>query len=286
LSFKENKIPCIRIIVVDNDCNKETEDICLEMGHWLRWPLKYVQESERGISQARNKTISLVPDDTDFIAFIDDDEEADPFWLDMLLTVQWKFNADVVTGKMLVKFENNPKNWMSADNLIEYRIFKRTGQRVMSARTGNSLICCDLIKKYGFRFNEKFSLTGGGDYDFFMRISMSGFKIVGASEAVVYAWMPKERSNLKWLWKRWFIWGILSVSANPHIYLKHSCYHIFLCGFGIFKWIGHGTLLIFKLLSMDRVAFARGISYIVFGLGRIAGFLGVSCEQYKVIEEE
>ena len=63
-------------------------------------PVRYLVESRRGISLARNRRLDAVPADADFIAMIDDDERPEPDWLEELLLAQAATAADGVEGRV------------------------------------------------------------------------------------------------------------------------------------------------------------------------------------------
>ena len=46
--------------------------------------------------------------DADYIAFLDDDEEADPSWLNELVNTLGAYSADIVTGPVLSRFPTPP----------------------------------------------------------------------------------------------------------------------------------------------------------------------------------
>ena len=73
----------------------------------MPWQLVYAVEPRRGIPFGRNTAVRTAGD-VDFVAFLDDDETADPAWLVELLRVQRTTGADVVTGTVLPVFEAGP----------------------------------------------------------------------------------------------------------------------------------------------------------------------------------
>ncbi|MGB5632831.1 MAG: glycosyltransferase, partial [Waterburya sp.] len=60
LVFVEIDQPEIEVIIVDNDVAGLADAICDEIKSQFQWNLKTGVESERGITYARNKTISMV----------------------------------------------------------------------------------------------------------------------------------------------------------------------------------------------------------------------------------
>ena len=137
--------PELEIIVVDNDSSRSAEEVCNALRPTMNWPLRYDVEPRRGIPFARNKAVACAIDGADFVAFIDDDEEPEPSWLDELLWVQRRYDADVVTGPVLPRFPANVPGWVVKDGIFEsYRY--RTGQHRDKAYTGNVLVRADVFR--------------------------------------------------------------------------------------------------------------------------------------------
>lgn len=69
----------LRIIVIDNDDTPTARDRVLGAAATMPHPVSYAHASGANISIARNAALALA--DGDWIAFLDDDEIADPDWL-------------------------------------------------------------------------------------------------------------------------------------------------------------------------------------------------------------
>ena len=95
------------VIVVDNNSNDSTPDVV------ARFPsVRYVFEPEQGLSAARNAGIRAAR--SDIIAYIDDDAEAAPVWLQSLLDVYDRFpDALAVGGKAVPIWDAPPPSWLT-----------------------------------------------------------------------------------------------------------------------------------------------------------------------------
>src|SRR5215472_278085 len=90
--------PC-EILVVDNDPEGSARAVTTEMAGQSATPIRYVGESRPGISHARNTGVANAAGR--YIAFLDDDEEADPGWLASLVATMRRYGADIVKGPVM-----------------------------------------------------------------------------------------------------------------------------------------------------------------------------------------
>ncbi|MBW1671865.1 MAG: glycosyltransferase family 2 protein, partial [Deltaproteobacteria bacterium] len=73
----------VEIIVVDNDANRTAQFVVNDfIARYPHLAVIYEIESMQGIPLARNHSVRLARGQ--FVAFIDDDEKAEPLWLEAL----------------------------------------------------------------------------------------------------------------------------------------------------------------------------------------------------------
>jgi glycosyltransferase involved in cell wall biosynthesis len=216
LRFKKSEQPLIEILIVDNDKSMSAKVIADKMKRSLQWPIKYLVEEKRGIPFARNTALANSKN-SDYIAFIDDDEIATGLWLDELLYALNKYEADVVGGPVLSLFESPPPDWIFRGGFFD-RPRQQTGMIYPFAASGNVLIKSRIINNMSVLFDESFGMAGGTDTDFFLRLHESGYKIVWCNEAIVEEWVPSQRISLQWLLKRSFRKG----NSGALYYIKNK----------------------------------------------------------------
>lgn len=86
----------LELVIVDNDKVPSARPTATALAAEASFPVVYVHEPEPGVANARNAALERASGD--FIAFLDDDEEAPAGWLAALTEAQARFDADVVFG--------------------------------------------------------------------------------------------------------------------------------------------------------------------------------------------
>jgi succinoglycan biosynthesis protein ExoM len=208
------------VVVADNDVEEhEGFDVCEAVrAQGYRWPLDAFVAPERGIAQVRNALVDRVLGcPCDFVAMLDDDEWPEPDWLDAFLRVQRATGADALHGAILREFEREPGPWaLNCEGIAPMR--GTTGRVTMIEGSGNIIVsraCLEGLAKPCF--DPAFALSGGEDRDFFERLRRQGRRFAWCDEAVVHAWVPASRANLKWALSRAYRVG----NSDMRVFLKH-----------------------------------------------------------------
>jgi GT2 family glycosyltransferase len=209
------------VVVADNDAEEhEGFDVCEAVrAQGYRWPLDAFVAPERGIAQVRNALVDRVLGcPCDFVAMLDDDEWPEPDWLDAFLRVQRATGADALHGAILREFEREPGPWaLNCEGIAPMR--GTTGRVTMIEGSGNIIVsraCLEGLAKPCF--DPAFALSGGEDRDFFERLRRQGRRFAWCDEAVVHAWVPASRANLKWALSRAYRVG----NSDMRVFLKHK----------------------------------------------------------------
>jgi GT2 family glycosyltransferase len=281
LEFKQCKPEHLEIIVVDNDTNGSARETCENVG--LRWPLKYVIESKRGISYARNRAVEeALEAQMDCIVFIDDDEIPESQWLDQLLSTQKEYSADVVMGPVVPYFpEQQPPRWIIKGGFFQRRRYQ-TGTQLELASTCNVLIRSYLFEKVGL-FDERFALSGGEDTHFFARVSLAGYKIVWSDEALAVEWIPRSRANLRWLLQRAYREG--NTMSLVEADLQRSWKTVFKRCLIILVRCFIGVSFLPVSIFMGNHFVVKGLRYLYLTFGMLAGLMGRRYLEYQQIHK-
>jgi succinoglycan biosynthesis protein ExoM len=209
----------VAIIVIDNDREQTASEVCSRSEHARLFSLRYIQAPQRGLSNARNVSLDgAAACGARFIAFIDDDQTADPAWLENLYSRLKESGADAAVGPVLPAFSKVPPAYMIEGGFFAKSLPHHDGF-TDDAYTGNVLLDCTSASLCDLRFDPRYNDTGGEDTLFFKAMLNRGGRIAWAEQAVV--WENTEgRANLSWLARRWYRTGM--VEAHLGVYDARS----------------------------------------------------------------
>ena len=272
----------VEIIVVDGSAEasgRAVVDALSEEAIRAGIGLRLVHEPRPGISHSRNKGVSeaIGP----LVAFIDDDEEADPYWLSRMLDCQRRHNADVVVGPVFPRFEDEA---CSSDPFWEWYFTydSRLASGTVAVRGGgthNCLFVKETCCPTNEPFDPAFGLTGGEDSRFFMGVAQRGGRVVWSADSVIYEFIPAARTTWSYAIRRRlrenqlllqsFLW-----SDPPDVR-------------GVAKWmvIGLGQVIVFAPFAVLLYAFHRPTAKKCFakavgGLGKLLWMPGLTLIGY------
>ena len=161
--------------------------------------LKVIDVASQNIAHCRNACLDAC--DADFIAFIDDDEEADPQWLMSLMTSAEREKADAVFGQIISTYYPQVPDWIKKADPVG-RMRQRPTGSVNTGSSGNAMVRMSAVHQYGLRFDPRFGRTGGEDTDFFLKLSSAGGRLYFTNDAIVRETVLPEKSTQEFFIKR------------------------------------------------------------------------------------
>jgi glycosyltransferase involved in cell wall biosynthesis len=214
---------------------------------------------------------------------IDDDEIADPHWLENMCTTRETYGVDFVGGPQLPVFARPEHARWSAHPVFSPH-HTRTGRVPIVYSSGNLLVGRNVLETMPFPFLDlAFNFMGGGDSDFISRSVVKGFTIAWCAEAPVYETIPARRVEADWIRARALRNGVISTLIEKRKRAGEP--------FG-------GTRTALKSLALLAVSPLRGamkvaqtgslsigIYQVYVGLGRVLAEFGYSNEQYRQPEK-
>ncbi|CAN5270345.1 glycosyltransferase family 2 protein [soil metagenome] len=195
-----------QIVVVDNDPTGSAADVVAGLTASSPWPLIYHHEPRPGVATARNAGLGRTT--APLIAFLDDDEAAEPEWLARLLAAQQALGADVVFGPIHGRV---PEGTGWASPYLE-RFFGREGpadSRLIDHAygCGNSLMARATALPGATPFDSAADRTGGEDDALFQALELRGGRFGWAADAWVEEFAPPHRATMRYALARAFAYG-------------------------------------------------------------------------------
>ncbi len=190
----------MELLVIDQSDGKETADVVLAIDDAR---LRYLSTPTRGLSRARN--IGIEASHGPIVLFTDDDNYADPTWVEMVLK---QFAEDpkreVVYGRVMAygKGAEGQTCPTIMESMEARQVDGIPNERVQSAvgHGNNMAFRRSCFEKHGL-FLEWLGagtpMTGAEDTDFSFRMMRAGARIYYSPEPVVHHdnWMPIEKAN-------------------------------------------------------------------------------------------
>jgi glycosyltransferase involved in cell wall biosynthesis len=193
------------VVLVDNDPGGSALDALGEVRAEAKHPVTIVYEPRAGVANARNAGVRAASGA--FIAFLDDDQAAQPRWLSELMRVQAATRADVVFGPVNAKVA--PPGGRHRDFFEDF--FSRDPANEEGLiRTWHG--CgCSLIRRGVLPSDSPFSPerneTGGEDDLLFETLKAKRAKFAWAPTAYVFETPDPERVTLNYTLRRAFAAG-------------------------------------------------------------------------------
>ena len=270
------------ILICDNDPDGSAKEVAESFGRVWPGKLTYVVEPEPGISAARNRLIAEAQ--SAFVAFIDDDEVADRNWIQELLSVQRKYQADVVAGPVLSIFESDPPTWVKPLGAF-MRPRRQTGAAFQVTGAGNLMIRRALMSRFSPLFDPTFGLTGGEDRHFVRRAAQHGAHLVWADSAVAHEFVDPRRLTRRWFLRR--TTRIASTAVRSELILagglRRRARHLVRGGYRLLTGAATG---VFHLAKCDRDASFKGLVRAASGWGGLLGGMGLGVREYRRPREQ
>ncbi|WP_240722754.1 glycosyltransferase [Poseidonocella sp. HB161398] len=206
----------LRIVVADNDTEPTARDIVAAASAEMQAAVAYLHAPARNISIARNAGLAAASQrGADWVAFLDDDECADPDWLAELWQAAGS-GADAVFGPSLASYRDDAPGWMRRQDCHSNWPRRHNGA-VETGHTCNALLRWQGAPWQEERFDLARGRSGGEDTEFFFRLSRLGARYEICETAVVRESVPATRLTLRWLLQRRFRSGQSYSASAPGI---------------------------------------------------------------------
>ncbi|MFT6866820.1 MAG: succinoglycan biosynthesis protein ExoM [Cyclobacteriaceae bacterium] len=284
-SFIDLSIPLninVKLYVVDNDPENTAKTVVDLFAPKLSIETIYFTEERRGIVYMRNKIMEkALETGADLLAFIDDDEEVENNWLEVMMENKIKYQANVIVGRVERILPTDTPNWV-----IKGRFFERpnikTGTVRIAASTSNVIFDLDLIaNKMGLRFHPALNLSGSSDTFLFTEATKNGAKIIWVNDNLIKESIPTSRMTINWLLKRAFrhtnCRTLRKRIKNPYykVLISESLYGLshFILGIAFFPFY----------IFLGKAGIVHSLRFFWKGAGSFAGLSGYVYKEYETI---
>jgi len=264
-----------QIIVVDNDKDGSAKHVIDKLIENAPVNIIYDIEPQQNISLVRNKAVSYVTGD--YLIFIDDDEYAEPNWIEEHFNTAKEYDADVVFGPVLSDYPVQTPDWIKKGKFFD-RMRYKTGTEKAHGATNNTLVKVQCLENMKVYFDPAFGLTGGGDTEFFWRMGNNGAKMIWCDSAIVSESVLPNRMNLKWLTRRAYRGG----QMFPRVFCRNMPFHN-----KLFWIVKRFLFLIVACLYLpiaacqDKSKWGLAMQKVYTCLGHLTGFTSFHYQEYK-----
>lgn len=269
------------VIVVDNDVSGSARTVIeRRRSEEFPIPLVYDIQPERNISKTRNRTVALAQGE--WLAFIDDDERAPPFWLRKLMEAAATFGSDGVLAPVEPKVPDSAPAWIRRGRFYDWPHLA-TGNIVPAKmlRFGNVLLRGERLRMEPGPFDPAFGLATGEDQEMLMRLVDRGAKICWCDEAMVEEPIEPKRLSLRWLLQRALSGG--QHFARLSLQGRHHSVNLFARGLLLARWTGQlllALLLAAAFLPAGRHRSAAWLVKAAANLGKLTAIWGWRYGEY------
>lgn len=200
------------ILVIDSASTDNTSLVVKEFSS-SNPQIRYIYEPIAGAARARKKGLESAPGD--ILVWIDDDCTADKEWLENIVKVfSMDIQADIVGGQVIINWETKRPAWLpeTLERALGKQKLADTLSPVNMVNGANIAYRAALAKKITFDMSA-LGPSGGSkkvmseDAEFCRQARIQGAKIYFTPDAVVYHYVPRQHSTLKYLLGRYYVVG-------------------------------------------------------------------------------
>ncbi len=203
----------VTIIIADNNSKDDTEAMVREMQSQTTRPIRYVKEMRQSSSHARNAGINA--GSGEIIGFIDDDEEIDEHWYEVIAREFGDASIQFIGGPCLGNWAAPPPPWLppgyhSVIGVVVPKprsVFGGTFQG--NLMSGNAVIRRSAFDRVG-TYSTKLGRSGKGllseeDVELYRRLRSADLLGMYVPELIIYHYIPEDRLTRKYH-RRWCYW--------------------------------------------------------------------------------
>lgn len=223
--FAQQGVNSLEIVAIDNSPEGSALALFRQMEAEAPIAFRWAHEPKPGVAQARNAAIKLARGQ--YVAWLDDDEEASPNWLAALLAARVTTGAQSVFGPVRARTQVETENADFFERLYSRSGPQDSGPSERAYGIGNSLQPRAMFDEPA-PFDARADQRGGEDDVLFSSWADAGATFAWAADAHVVEHLSTERTHIAHGLKRAFAYGQgpceTAWSARKFITLaRHMC---------------------------------------------------------------
>lgn len=267
--FKQKDVPNFELIVVDNDPGGSALEVAQSLAKTAPEHVEVIVRHEKapGVATARNTAMAAT--DATLIAFLDDDQTADPMWLRHLLNNYETYKAASTFCPTKTVLPDGVENHTAYFEKFFAREYDANEGLIPDYfGIGNSLLdrtqTTSIVPLFDVRTDE----SGGEDDLLYGELQKLGKRFSWSTQAVAYEHVPETRVNLSYTLRRAFAYGQGPVSSARQLKPGRIDIILFWMLVGGAKATLNSLIYAFKFIirAEDR---ANNLDQIFRGLGKI-----------------
>lgn len=264
----------VTTIVVENGIKYDAESIVQKFSSRLE--VHYLYHSKANKSSALNFAIARIDEDDALLFMTDDDAEFDPHILEHYVSYAAKYpESAYFGGRMLPKYEHCPPGWLlhilptSSSQWPPDHFDMRQNHRFLGINWAAYLQDIRQLGGFDIRFGPgTVPRRVGQEHNMQDRLSAAGLQAVFIPEAIVWHYVPREKSNLHFARHRSKQFGI-----RKGIELKNKGADIIAVLMKALPYfIKTIWAFILALFTFSKKKFAQAIADISIAMGIVQGY--------------
>lgn len=222
----------LELVVVDNDPHCTAREAVEAFAETAPFPVTFVHEPNPGVSNARNSALGAAKGR--YLAFLDDDQTAEPGWLLGLLEATTRYEAVIVFCRIDAVIPNPGRNGAYMADFFSRRPTLPDGLTDEVFGAGSSMLDRGRIDLPDPPFELASNELGGEDDVLFAYLLERGGKAAWTNAVVAKEYIRPHRANMRYVWIRAFAFGqghaLYAWESEPTNW------------FGVVKWMGVGAV--------------------------------------------
>lgn len=269
----------VSILVVDNNSVDDTPEVVREMQTGAPVEVRYLRETKQGLSHSRNRGIS--DGDGELIGFIDDDEEIDQSWYQVVAREFADPATEFIGGPYLANWVSPAPDWLPPGYHAAIGAVPPKPRSVFNDEFGANLMggnavvrrtVFDRIGPYSTRLGRSGKgLLSEEDAEFCRRLKEHSIRGIYVPDLVIYHYIAPERLTRSYH-RRWAYWravsqGILDRELKepvsyffgiPRHRIGRAIRSLFAMPAHLLKKNGKGYVFADELATWDLIGFIHG----------------------------